>query len=1205
MATSETLRPPLPKRLRNPELSIKMPQTNPSIIYRNAKFVPHISHNEFMQIYQNKASEFMFKQFEDLKDFTMDTAKTSLSVGEKFAFWFYNKLKWLSKKWFTHLLLLVCLSAFSIVGGIIFTALEASSEQKYDKRLSQIRRDAAITIIGITNNKTAFEDTIASIVIYLKDYENNYSDCMKHLNDNDTVKNTWTFWNSVFYAGTIFTTIGEFFESSLHQVMNENDNPLDSTKISTTKASSQTQTPGKLVSKSPDRKQQGILNMEDDTDRESMSLRKRRNLSKNRGQAMRQREKTPEPSRTQIPHEDTPTSDDEDNNPRNTREIEADKTYEEMRRLVQEKANLKDPVYDLDRDEVLEARAMAANERRRRSISPFAVPDKEESSSLERKGSFIDPTNKLLTTNYTLGPKDDESTKHSSMDATRKENRGSLSPPTTASSSPREKNFPYPMPIAPKKLEELVYPDEVNEMKTQEKSTKSKVSPKKDEIKIEDDKITQPQKTKPPKPETVPSSGELITRVMQVERTPSKKLTQDQKPVVEIRERVVRTPSRKLSAEQKPSVVKQIPSKPTREEPKSKIPPVKPARSKSASRFGSKTSESEMSEDQLYQEKYSDNITKRKVTPTPRRFIKSPRANRSQSFYRTQDSTGKTIDKTGTGISQTSLEIIELMQKARARSLSIPKDDPRLPTEYKKYNDRVLKTPNKTPTNLRHSRGISCPKTIQIISDKEILSGITSVKKPDSIQGSRSRHSSGYIDASQSEYTSSCYSSSPSENEYEFDLSERTAELTRKLNLLSEEVDKKDSTGSISLTHTGNILQNNNENVREQKSILRKRNTNNLSEEPIILFKHEPNIEEKLTIPKKITRSRWKHLARWQQFQEEQKDACMMFKMLEGSFENAFKCGSRSVKRDFIESLWRGSHYLREEDWKSMARNKLFEFENQLHTAHEAGVTSYSGQRSWNFMNSFVYCLTLITTIGYGHIAPKTTYGRVATIEVIKGLNIVYDVVRRPSQIFSEEDIDELPEDNKPPPVERKDSDVPPPLPPKPGTLRPDLENATDPDTPAPSVFEIDDEFNLPISVAITILAIYIIIGALAFNIWEKWDFFESFYFVFISMSTIGLGDLVPDHPMFMMASILYLIFGLALTSMCINVVQVKLSDTFKQASAKLGATIGLKVAEEDGSLVPITPPPVEIAPIHKPKIGTTITEAKINDTSDIDSKNR
>lgn len=202
----------------------------------------------------------------------------------------------------------------------------------------------------------------------------------------------------------------------------------------------------------------------------------------------------------------------------------------------------------------------------------------------------------------------------------------------------------------------------------------------------------------------------------------------------------------------------------------------------------------------------------------------------------------------------------------------------------------------------------------------------------------------------------------------------------------------------------------------------------------------------------------------------------------------------------------------------------------------------------------------------------------------MKGLNIVYDVVRRPSQIFSEEDIQEEPEAHQLPSLMRKPSDVPPPLPPKPGTTVKDLDNETEPETPAPSVFEIDDEFNLPISVAVFILLIYINIGAVVYSTWEDWDFFESFYFIFISITTIGLGDYVPKHPMFMMASILYLVFGFALTSMFINVVQVKLSDTFKKASAKLGATIGLKVAEEDGSLVPITPPPVEIVPVHKPK---------------------
>lgn len=120
------------------------------------------------------------------------------------------------------------------------------------------------------------------------------------------------------------------------------------------------------------------------------------------------------------------------------------------------------------------------------------------------------------------------------------------------------------------------------------------------------------------------------------------------------------------------------------------------------------------------------------------------------------------------------------------------------------------------------------------------------------------------------------------------------------------------------------------------------------------------------------------------------------------------------------------------------------------------------------------------------------------------------------------------------------------------------------PVTPVPTEIEIDDEFNLPISVAITLLVTYILFGAAVYSIWEDWTFFEACYFVFISMSTIGFGDFVPKHPIFMMASIVYLVFGLALTSMCINVVQVKLSDSFRQASAKISATIGLTLAEAE-----------------------------------------
>lgn len=90
----------------------------------------------------------------------------------------------------------------------------------------------------------------------------------------------------------------------------------------------------------------------------------------------------------------------------------------------------------------------------------------------------------------------------------------------------------------------------------------------------------------------------------------------------------------------------------------------------------------------------------------------------------------------------------------------------------------------------------------------------------------------------------------------------------------------------------------------------------------------------------------------------------LIFRFTEGAFETFYKCGVKRVKRDFIDNLWKHSQYMLEEDWKSQARRKLMEFENQLHSAHEAGMTTYSGQKSWSFLNAVVYCLTVVTTIG-------------------------------------------------------------------------------------------------------------------------------------------------------------------------------------------------------------------------------------------------
>lgn len=190
----------------------------------------------------------------------------------------------------------------------------------------------------------------------------------------------------------------------------------------------------------------------------------------------------------------------------------------------------------------------------------------------------------------------------------------------------------------------------------------------------------------------------------------------------------------------------------------------------------------------------------------------------------------------------------------------------------------------------------------------------------------------------------------------------------------------------------------------------------------------------------------------------------------------------------------------------------------------------------------------------------------------MRGINVMYDMVRRPSQMVTTLGVMQT-VPGGPIPTPAHVSPVPTPISGASTLSRPTCDSPTLPD------IEIDDEFNLPISLALSILIIYMIVGAAVYNLWEEWGFFNAFYFVFISMSTIGFGDLVPDHPMFMMASIIYLIFGLALTSMCINVVQIKLSDTFRAASAKLGATIGLQHGVETGSIMEHTP--VELASVH------------------------
>lgn len=70
------------------------------------------------------AGAFMFKQFEGFKDFTFASAKSGLNVGEKSAFYIYEKFSKWSKQWFTHIFLFLVIFLYSLAGASIFVAVE-------------------------------------------------------------------------------------------------------------------------------------------------------------------------------------------------------------------------------------------------------------------------------------------------------------------------------------------------------------------------------------------------------------------------------------------------------------------------------------------------------------------------------------------------------------------------------------------------------------------------------------------------------------------------------------------------------------------------------------------------------------------------------------------------------------------------------------------------------------------------------------------------------------------------------------------------------------------------------------------------------------------------------------------------------------------------------------------------------------------------
>ncbi|XP_024083888.1 TWiK family of potassium channels protein 7-like isoform X2 [Cimex lectularius] len=351
---------------------------------------------------------------------------------------------------------------------------------------------------------------------------------------------------------------------------------------------------------------------------------------------------------------------------------------------------------------------------------------------------------------------------------------------------------------------------------------------------------------------------------------------------------------------------------------------------------------------------------------------------------------------------------------------------------------------------------------------------------------------------------------------------------------------------------------------------------------------------------------------------------------------------------------------LRYDNWTINAEARIRDFEKELVKAiKKGGWDGSEGPEAlqWTFAGSLFYSIIVITTIGYGHIAPKTKLGKVTTIfyaivgiplmllclsnigtimansfrflywkvfcysctkiekrrnsarrklfnrQTINGayrlgkddLMNVYEIQdlnvdpqfqqqilqnagdEQPIQSRQSVIINKYALENEtvagkqaivvatPGPLERGGSSVKRGQDPGGHITRMNSASTKSSKSKGTSASEFGEDVQpqvrpVPIWLCVFLVVSYIIGGAFLFSDWEDWNYGDSAYFCFITLTTIGFGDFVPaqkvnkkNGEIGIALCSLYLLFGIALLAMSFNLVQEEVINNVKAIGRHLG----------------------------------------------------
>nr|CAH7766271.1 unnamed protein product [Callosobruchus chinensis] len=340
------------------------------------------------------------------------------------------------------------------------------------------------------------------------------------------------------------------------------------------------------------------------------------------------------------------------------------------------------------------------------------------------------------------------------------------------------------------------------------------------------------------------------------------------------------------------------------------------------------------------------------------------------------------------------------------------------------------------------------------------------------------------------------------------------------------------------------------------------------------------------------------------------------------------KAKADEARAKTVENIWDitvSLNILYRDNWTRLAAQEITRFQNELlksmaeemasqqpvQVAKLGGKQVQPDNYEWTFAKAFLYSLTVLTTIGYGNIAPRTALGKAVTMGyamvgiplTLLYLSSVGSILSRVARgVFSRAlccclcsncgyccyDEKRMAEKEKRMKKKRQQMELQQQLglqepfyvrsnssysnslhsPCRDGVASKEVDSFSGTDNDSKTSMH-GWSILAPILLCLCTMFIYICFGTFVLYKMEGWPLLDGFYFCFMSLTTIGFGDMTPGAASLLPHSsvvvpgtggdsgtvwfvAIYIMSGMALTAMCFNVVHDEIVHRLKHQAKSM-----------------------------------------------------